>query len=320
MGEATKWEDAVQALTDFVSDPGSEGVEIGIQYFHPEGAGDMPDECDGVAHATPAVDVGPLPDNATAMIDSLTAAGPEGYTPTQGALLGGASFCVDFQAQNPDYQCIVVMVTDGQPNGCDLSSNCGTGMQDCVDPNAEATLAPIAADALLEGVSTFTVGMAGVSTEGFALLDAIAVAGGSDCTPGAAGDEACDVSETGSAGLLEALNTIRNTIVVTETMTETVTETVALPCEWEVPTPPMDEVLDPDQVNVVLTLDGVPGDPLGRVPSEAECAQVEGGWYYDDPMNPSTIAVCPETCDIVTNAMNLNVELQLGCETEIAIR
>jgi hypothetical protein len=322
-GEPTKWEDAVQAITDFVSDPGSAGVEIGIQYFHPQGAGDMPDECDGVAHGTPAVGVAPLPDNATAIIDSLTATAPEGFTPTTGALLGGTAFCVDFQAQNPDHQCIVVLVTDGQPNGCDLSSTCDDGTpggQDCVDPAAEATLTPIAADALALSVTTFTVGMAGVTEEGFALLDAIAVAGGTDCTPGAAGDEACDVSATGAAGFLDALNTIRNTIVVTETMTETVTETVALPCQWQVPLPPDGETLDPDMVNVVLSVDGAAAEPLGRVPSAADCSAVQAGWYYDNPELPTSILVCPQTCEVVTATANLTVEVQLGCETEIAIR
>lgn len=317
----SKWEEAVQALTDFVNDPGSEGIEIGIQYFNPESAGGMVDVCDGVVHATPAVDVGLLPDNAAAIVDSLADTGPRDSTPTVGALTGGTNFCATFEAENPDYQCIVVLVTDGQPNGCGLDSGCGMGggSMDCVDPASAGILTPIAASGLTSGVTTFTVGMAGVTADGFALLDAIALAGGSDCTPGAAGDEACDVSETGSAGLLEALKTIRETIVVTETMTETVTETVietvALPCQWELPDPPGGETFDPNLVNVVIAIDGVPGDPLGRVPTEADCAGE--GWHYDDPEDPSSILVCPATCDLVTNNGNVNVTVELGCETEI---
>lgn len=326
-GEPTKWDEAVQAVTDFVNDPGSEGVDVGIQYFHPGGGtgfgmGDVPEECDGSVHATPAVDVGPLPDNAANIVASLAATNPTSDTPTVGALTGGTSFCTTFQADHPDYQCIVVLVTDGQPNGCGLSASCGMGgpggNQDCVDPLSADTLTPIAAAGLASGVTTFTVGMAGVTEDGFALLDAIAVAGGSDCTPGAAGDEACDVSETGSAGLLEALNTIRDTIVVTETMTETVTETVteivALPCQWELPDPPGGETLDPNLVNVVIAVDGVAGDPLGKVSSEADCAG-GAGWYYDDNGAPTNILVCPQTCDLVTNNGNVQVEVELGCET-----
>ncbi|HEU5073096.1 MAG TPA: hypothetical protein VFU02_02970, partial [Polyangiaceae bacterium] len=148
------------------------------------------------------------------------------------------------------------------------------------------------------------------------------VAGGTDCTPGGAGDEACDVAETGSTGLLDALETIRDTVVVTETITETVTETVietvALPCEWELPDPPDGETLDPDLVNVVLNIDGVPGDPIGRVTAAGDCAAVSSGWHYDDPENPTSISVCPQTCDMVKNG-NVSVQVDLGCETEIAI-
>ncbi|HEY6724728.1 MAG TPA: hypothetical protein VI197_11895 [Polyangiaceae bacterium] len=321
--EPSRWKDAVDALTGFVEDPASEGVEVGIQYFNPPGPNGDANLCDGTFQGTPAVDVGPLPENADAIVASLESTGPEDYTPTVGAMMGGVSFCTTFRSENPDYQCVVVMVTDGQPNDCGLSASCGMGgSMDCVDPLAAETLTPIAADGLAAGVNTFTVGMDGVTDEGFALLDAIAAAGGTDCTPAAAGDEACDVSETGSAGLLAAFETIRDTVVVTETVTETiteiVTEVVALPCEWELPDAPDGETLDPNLVNVILNIDGMAGDPIGRVQSEGECAAVTAGWHYDDPENPTTISVCPQTCEMV-KAGNVGVQVDLGCETEIAI-
>ena len=323
-GEPTRWDDAVGALTDFVNDPGSEGVEVGIQYFNPTGNNGDADLCDGSFQGTPAVDVGPLPENSDAIVQSLEGAEPEDSTPTVGAMMGGVSFCTTFKTENPDYQCVVVMVTDGAPNGCGLSSTCPGmgGAMDCVDPLALETLTPIAADGLVAGIPTFTVGMDGVTADGFALLNAIAVAGGTDCTPDVAGNEACDVSQTGSTGLLDALETIRDTVVVTETMTETVTETVietvALPCEWDLPDPPEGETFDPNLVNVILNTNGVAGDPIGRVASEADCAGVTAGWLYDDPANPTSISVCPQTCDMVKNS-NLSVQIDLGCETEIAI-
>jgi len=321
--EPTRWDDAVGALTDFVNDPGSEGVEVGIQYFNPTGNNGDADLCDGSFQGTPAVDVGPLPENSDAIVQSLTDAGPEDSTPTVGAMMGGVSFCTTFKTENPDYQCVVVMVTDGAPNGCGLSSTCMGGAMDCVDPLAQETLTPIAAEGLVAGIPTFTVGMDGVTADGFALLNAIAIAGGTDCTPDVAGNEACDVSQTGSSGLLAALETIRDTVVVTETMTETVTdiviETVALPCEWELPDPPEGETFDPDLVNVVLNTNGVAGDPIGRVPGESDCAAVTAGWHYDDAENPTSISVCPQTCDMVKNG-NLSVQIDLGCETEIAVK
>jgi Mg-chelatase subunit ChlD len=124
--------------------------------------------------------MGRLPDHAPALTSSLGDTGPAGNTPTIDALTGGTDYCAQFQAQHPDERCVVVLVTDGQPNGCGLSSNCGGGQgggNDCVDPNSEAELTPIAAAGQTNGVLTFTIGMAGVTADGFALLDAIAIAG-----------------------------------------------------------------------------------------------------------------------------------------------
>jgi hypothetical protein len=72
---------------------------------------------------------------------------------------------------------------------------------------------------------------------GFALLDAIAIAGGSDCTPDVPGSEACDVSTAGTESFLAALDAIREGVVMTETITEVVTTnvTTTIPCEWSIP-------------------------------------------------------------------------------------
>src|SRR5690606_1956796 len=95
--ETTKWADAVKALTEFVTDPGSDGIEVGIQYFNPPGGSEATALCDGTLHGTPAVDVGPLPENSDALVASLTTTQPTGYTPTVGAMMGGVSFCTSFR-------------------------------------------------------------------------------------------------------------------------------------------------------------------------------------------------------------------------------
>jgi hypothetical protein len=88
-----------------------------------------------------------------------------------------------------------------------------------------------------------------------------------------------------------------------------------LPCEWAIPDPPEGETFDPDQVNVEF--DDGSGDPLviGRVEGPAECASVSDGWYYDDPVSPTTILACPQTCDRMQGAMTAEISIQLGCAT-----
>ena len=66
-----------------------------------------------------------------------------------------------------------------------------------------------------------------------------------------------------------------------------------LSCEFEIPPPPQGESFDPDEVNVEFS-DGIGNvTPIGRVDDEAGCAQVSGGWYYDDLANPTTILMSP---------------------------
>jgi hypothetical protein len=351
MDDNNKWVDAVDAITGFVGTdpaqgtawtcvdqdgnsvppppdlppPGTGSISVAIQYFHPENISGSPDECDGTGHSTPAVDMGPLPDNGANIISSLGQTGPGGDTPTVGALTGGTEYCADFEANNPDVECVVVLVTDGQPNGCGLTSDCPSGGNDCVDPTAAGVLTPIASSAFNDptnSVITFTVGMEGITADGFTLLNAIAVAGGSDCTPNTPGQEACNVTATGATGLLDALNTIRESVQVSDTSTQSTTTSVTtmttLPCEWEIPAPPPGEIFDQNLVNVQLTIGDMP-QPIGNVSTEGDCAATGGGWHYDDVAAPERILACPETCTILETLTDATVQVIIGCVTEPAI-
>lgn len=328
-GATTRWELAVSSLQAFVTSPSSEGLDVAIQYFNPPGQQgnfnpmgmeevESDPLCNGEFHGTPDVAMGRLPENAQALSDSLTTAEPATGTPTLGALTGGIEYCKAFETANPDEDCVVVLVTDGMPSSCGLGGGGGMGGgMAAAAVAATDTLVPIAEAGLAAGVEVFTVGMDGVPPEGFTLLDAIAAAGGSDCTPGDVGGESCNVSSTGSQGLIETLNSIRDTVTVTETVTEvmTVIETQKLDCQWLIPEPPEEEgMLNPDRVNVTLSLDGAEPDFIPGVASEAACVEAGGlGWYYDDPAAPTTIHACPESCSQIQNGTNPAVQVLLGC-------
>lgn len=328
VGGESRWDAAVSALTDFVADPASAGMNIALQYFFPVGVPGDVDVCVGDGQAIPAVDMGVLPEAGPAIVQSLAETGKEPQTPTVGALTGAVDYCVAYEAEHPEEDCVVVFVTDGLPHGCGLSSQCqgaatggfGRPMNDlnCVDPGAEAALTPIAAAGLEAGVVSFMIGMNGVPEEGFALLDAMAVAGGSDCTPdGGAGDEACDVSTSGAEGLVKALAAIRESITVTETQVETVvtTEVTTVPCQWTIPASPSGETLDPELVNVDI-VDTVTEAETPMVYATVDaCAAATGpAWYYDIPDAPTTILVCPQTCDQISAQPTAKVDVKFGCE------
>lgn len=295
----TLWSVAVDSIDTFVHDAASDGLDVALQYF-PLGGG----QCDGTGYATPAVPMAPLPGNAGAVTTSLGSTAPGGGTPTEGALQGLVQFCTQFELDNPDKQCIGVLITDGRPADCNQST---------------AALTTIVGDAYTNsGIRTFTVGMEGAD---FNVLDAIATAGGGDCDPSGPG-AACNASESETA-LLEALNLIRNQVTTeisteTETVVDVLTE--ALECEWGVPEPPDGETLDPTQINVQYTRpDGGQTVPLGNVQSEDDCEGVSAGWYYDDNDEPTKIIACPTGCETIQQTPGGRVDIIVGCETMPAV-
>jgi hypothetical protein len=308
-----KWTSVQQAIQAFTTNPMSDGMDVAIKFFAGNTANLL--DCTGADYQTPDVPIAPLPMNAQPINDSVNMHGPSTLTPIEPALRGGINFCEMFAASHPNEKCVLVFITDGTPDLCD-----GT----------QADLAQIAADANTKGILTFTVGMDGAD---FNMLDAIAVGGGTDCTPmtpGAA-DQACDV-RGGTQAFVDALNTIRGTITTQVTMQHV--ETKALACEFKIPAPPDGQTFDRDKVNVRLTANGVPTD-FSRVQSAADCANFnDTGWYYDDAMNPMKIEVCSNTCAAIKAATGdgtmvtttpptgdaPRVDVLLGCATNTAIR
>lgn len=88
---------------------------------------------------------------------------------------------------------------------------------------------------------------------------------------------------------------------------------IALPCTFDIPDPPDGESLDPDRVNFVFQPSG--GGAAVTVPrvSGAGACGPSGGWYYDDPVAPTTIEVCPATCTVLEGDQDGSVDIEFGC-------
>ena len=96
--------------------------------------------------------------------------------------------------------------------------------------------------------------------------------------------------------------------------TEVITA-AGLPCDYPIPEPPEGENLDPGKVNVVYTDgNGTPID-IYNVDNAAACLLDTGGWYYDDPNNPTSIHLCPASCDVVSVDAVGKIDILFGCET-----
>jgi hypothetical protein len=303
-----KWTQATDAVNAFMTDPKSANLDVALGFF-PIDTG----QCDGTNYNMPKVPMARLPSQmqAMAVASAITANAPGGGgggfgnpgasgTPIEGALRGGENFCMVYQAQNPTEKCVVVLITDGAPNGC---------------AGDAATLTKIVKDASdMQHVMTFAIGMDGAD---FNLLDQIATAGGSSCgaTP------ACNVNN-GTTSFNDALDKIRTTVVTTMMVVQKTT----LACQYNIPPPKNGQTLDPSKVNVQITKDGAT-QKVFQVKDAADCANFgNAGWYYD-PMNPSTVKFCPSTCGSVetpdggvpVGTTPPRVDLLFGCKTEMAI-
>ncbi len=276
-GGAPFWDQVVPALEAFVDDPTNAGIRVGIQFFGLVTGGT--DSCNPADYANPAVPIQDLPGVANAIKMSLAANRNTGqFTPTGPALDGALQFAKTHAAANPARRTVVVLVTDGLPTVCMPTS-----------PSAIAPLAMTAATTAPE-VLTFVVGIGSATAN----LDTIARAGG-----------------TGSAFIIQDATNVAAEFA--QAINSIATSNI--PCDLEVPAPTDGGMTNPNQVNVTFTPSVGAPTPFLRVTGIGDCGRAaSNGWYYDDPISPSRIILCPETCTAI-GAGTLNVVL--GCDSII---
>ncbi|NUP04677.1 MAG: VWA domain-containing protein [Polyangiaceae bacterium] len=241
----------------------------------PEGA----PGCDQTVYQDPAVGWAELPGVGQDVITALASLAPDGFSTPMYQALGGALLeCIERKSDAPDEEAAVLLVTDGAPQG--PTGTCGG-----VDPEDSQAIANLAAAALEYGVTTFVIGLPGVD-QSFANL--VAAEGGSE--------EAILVGTTNvESEFRDALAKVRGDL---------------LPCEYFIPEEVRTGEVGLTFVNVALGFDGA--DPE-ITPQNPEC---DGeGWHYDDPSEPTTIILCPKTCEKVKSDTSASISIALGCQT-----
>lgn len=268
-----KWTGTKSALSDFFNDPASSKIGVGLSYFPNYKA----DACVPQDYYNLNVPIATLPDNAFALTNSMPADATGSTTPTWGALKGALMAATAYQDAHPTHKVLVVLATDGDPNGCGA-----TTIEQIAD------LAKSARE--YNGVLTYVIGVAGSTITN---LNKIAAAGGTT----AAYDVTMDINEF-SAKIEE----IRG---------------AALACEFEIPPPPNGEQLDPEKVNFSYTPNGVGMSKLLlRADDLADC-NGKPGWYYDNNDKPKKIILCPASCATVQADTKAKVEALFGCKSQI---
>ncbi len=292
---ASRWDLASSALTGFFADPAAAGLQVALRFFpHDSPApGCNDDACDVTACAQPIVPLAtlaaePADAHESALVQASIAALPPVRGPGQGnnagnqgtpigaALGGGLAWAAEQRVAAPDENAVVVLVTDGAPNGCgDIETIAGL---------SQAAFAT-------SGIRTYAIGLTGSRESD---INAIAAAGGT--TKGIFISDGA----TAKQDLLNALAEIRGSV---------------LDCDFEMPQASDGQQIDPDKVNVKYTPAGGTQMTLGRVPDVASCGTAPG-WYYDNPQSPSHISLCPASCSSASVEVDATLEVLLGCVTE----
>ena len=276
----TRWEALRDAVESFALDPAVAEIRAGIGFFSISGVGDDAVDCDAASYAEPVVPIGLLPEVGGDLVASMDATVPAGLTPTVPALEGAISYAQSWATDNPERATLVVLVSDGFPTQCETGPE---GISAAAQAGYESD----------QHIRTFVIGVGDVAKFN---LDNYARAGG---TSKAFVTDAGDVTQS----FVEALNNISNR---------------DLACEYQIPTPPEGMKLDTKKVQVIYTPASGSAEEVPNIPSLAACADSSnGGWYYDDPGNPSKITVCPCTC---ARFQAGHVDVRQGCKPRLGIR
>jgi hypothetical protein len=292
----SRWELASAALTAFFADPEAAGLKLALRFFpHDKPADgcrqnlDDNDDMSGcnvnscamplVGLGTLTADLAPTDMHEKALTDATMASSPgmagQG-TPIYAALAGALQWTATQRMTTPTENSVVVLVTDGEPNGCDTNID---------------HIAALASDALAaNGTRTYAIGLTG-SRE--ADMDAIAEAGGTM--------QGIFVSDGANAQqeLLAALGAIRGQV---------------LDCDFPMPQPKPGIDVDPNLINVNYTPSGGAQTTLTQVANADACGAGQS-WYYDNVAAPTRIILCKSTCDTITSDTMASLQILLGCAT-----
>ena len=264
-----------QGVVSFANDPSAIGIWVTGQRF---AIGGYSESCNAADYANPAVAWGQLPYPGFAnWVNGLAATG---YTPSVPALQGAVNACKARLQSVPNHKCVVVFVTDGNPEG-----NCPPTLA-----AAQTPLGNIAADSCANGIPVFSIGFPNLPTLGQNIINTIAQQG---CTGQAF------IIQSGSMGsqFTDQLKAIQQ---------------ASLGCEFLMPQSD-GGLVDPNQVRLTYTPGGggAPQD-IPRVDDASQCSGA--GWYYDNNNAPSKLILCPDTCNTVKNDPTGEVNVALGCE------
>jgi hypothetical protein len=218
VGGSTKWAACKTGLTNFFSSPAS-GIHASLQFFSK--GNNTNTICNRATYATPAIAMTAVP--AASFGTAINGVSPGGNTPTLPALQGAIAYAQQVKAGITDGgKVAVVLVTDGDPNGCNST------VQNVHD----------AAAAVAATIPTYVIGI------GPSVTNLAQMAAGGGTTP-------IQVNTSSPAQVTADLEKALGQIAVAQ-----------LGCEYPLPAPPAGQTINVNAVNVDYTPTGQPQTTL----------------------------------------------------------
>lgn len=329
-GTQSKWEMAQAALAAFIGDPGSAGLNVGLQFFPaiaqcfdgvcvgplnppgptppcpcPAGLTCMPTDpampracpgnppsCEVADYRKLAVPFGVLPAVAPALMTAVGGKDPRAAT-TSGTPTGPAVIgAIEQMAAH-------IAASPGHRGALVIVTD--GEPTSCTPLLPEEIAAPVlAARQAAPSIATFMIGVftpEDLARNARAVVDRLATAGGTDAFVIMPADDL-------TRRLQDAFNRIR---------------TLTIACAFQIPTPRSGTV-DYGKVNVHVRSRATDED-LPYVQSATRCHPTRGGWYYDaDPTTgaiPRQVVICEASCKALEGDTAAQVDLRFGCRTRV---
>jgi von Willebrand factor type A domain len=280
-----KWEPVVQATKAFFADDASTGFRASLTFFPA-----AEDRCDAESYAVPSVTMTALPSSEFALaIDEVTPENEDdwrGGTPTLAVLQGTYQTLENVMADDPQAaHYAVVLVTDGNPQGCDDEED-----------DIEVVAAAVASAAAR--IPTYVIGVSNPP-------------GGPDTTSNL--NELAEAGGTGAAFMIETGEPEQTAQTLGAAIAKVRASVPS--CEAVLPELPGGQAFDPERVNVTLGREG----ELTELGYDEAC-EADLAWHFDDPAAPSRIILCEAVCKQAQSEPALDVSVAFGCQRLAAVR
>jgi hypothetical protein len=288
-GQLRRWDALTSAMESLVAAPEAANLGVSLNFF---GSGRPNDAstCNANDYAQPAIALDWLSLNGPTLVATMQSMVPSGISPTVPALTGAYRYAMAQQASDPIREKAVVLISDGWPTACAVNLP-----SDVTSLIAEAAAAPVP-------IRTFIVGVGSratlEATKGN--LQAFAVAGGTDRPPYLL-DEAADIAGFQQQFVAAMLDIAHSPRV----------------CEYDVLPLSSDWVIDPASITFFYQSATGSSEEIPKLANVEMCPRsYNGGWYFDNPQNPTRIGVCPCTC---ANYGRRTATVVYGCKPPIYI-